>query len=124
MNHMEDIGKKLDRYKDLLDATSPSTYAGRIVISTTDDTEAKIIAHYGGRRWRRLTNFLNGVDETDDDIGKRHGEEYVCLRESNIPPHVHGMERIEESSHVAESTMLAKGVGESPAIIQQTSSGG
>lgn len=36
-----------------------------------------------------MTNFLRGVKEGDPGIGKKLGEEYVCLRESNVPIHTH-----------------------------------
>ena len=58
-------------------------------MSATDDVESKVIANYGGKHWRRITNFLRGVDADDPDIGKKFGEEYVCLRESNVPVHTH-----------------------------------
>ena len=69
-------------------SVKPLTYVGRVVMSTTDDTEQKVIAHYGGKRWMRIENFLRGVD-ADSELGKRLGEEYVCLRESNVPIHTH-----------------------------------
>lgn len=72
-------------------AVKPYTYAGRIVISTTDDTELKVIKNYGGKQWRRVLNFLRGVDETSSDLGKRLGESKVCLRSSHIPNHTHKM---------------------------------
>lgn len=59
---------------------------GRIVVSTTDDIESKVIRHYGGTRWRRLVNFMRGVNE---GAGRRGGESCVCLRESNVPVHTH-----------------------------------
>ena len=64
---------------------------GKIIISTTDDVESKVIKHYGGKRWRRIVNFLRGVNGNDETLGKKFGEEYVCLRESNIPIHTHDM---------------------------------
>lgn len=67
----------------------PLNYPGRIIVSVTDDIESKVIANYGGRRWKRITNFLRGVDGSDPSIGQKIGEEYVCLRESDIPTHTH-----------------------------------
>ena len=64
---------------------------GKIIISTTDDVESKVIKHYGGKRWRRIVNFLRGVNGNDETLGRKFGEEYVCLRESNIPIHTHDM---------------------------------
>ena len=69
----------------------PLTYVGRIIVSTTDDTERKVIGHYGGKAWRRIVNFLNGVEEDDGSLGEKSGEEYVCLRESNVPIHSHNV---------------------------------
>jgi hypothetical protein len=73
-------------------SVKPVTYVGRIIVSTTDDTEKKVVEHYGGKRWRRVENFLRGVGVNDWTIGDKIGEEYVCLREQNIPMHVHQME--------------------------------
>ncbi len=64
-------------------------YAGRIIMSVTDDTEKKVIEHYGGARWRRIPNFLRGVEKDDLAFGEKAGEEYVCLRQSNVPIHTH-----------------------------------
>lgn len=35
-------------------------------------------------------NFLKGVEHNSEEFGNKLGEEYVCLRESNIPVHTHG----------------------------------
>ena len=72
-----------------MESSPPVNYKGRIVVSTTDDTEAKVIEHYGGKKWRRITNFLRGVENHSDECGKKVGEAYVCLRESNVPIHQH-----------------------------------
>ena len=74
-----------------MNSVPPLNYIGRIIISHTDDTEQKVIANYGGKRWRRIENFLRGVGEKDPNniIGQKTGEEYVALRESNIPVHSH-----------------------------------
>lgn len=90
------IVKQLNKIRDLLEelkrlqiSIKPRTYLGRVIISTTDDTEWKVIRHYGGRKWRRIVNFLRGSDTVANVIGRKWGEEYVCLRESNIPLHTH-----------------------------------
>ena len=69
----------------------PLNYVGRIVVSYTDDTEQKVIANYGGKSWRRIENFVRGVrkDDPDNIPGKKLGENYVELRESNVPVHTH-----------------------------------
>ena len=72
-----------------MESSPPVNYKGRIVVSTTDDTEAKVIEHYGGKKWRRIMNFLRGVENHSDECGKKVGEAYVCLRESNVPIHQH-----------------------------------
>lgn len=35
-------------------------------------------------------NFVRGVSSADE-VGKKVGEEFVCLRESNVPVHTHVM---------------------------------
>ena len=86
------IYSKIVQYKEMIKSIKPMNYTGRIIISTTDDIEQKVIKHYGGKRWRRIENFLRGVDGNNLDergFGKKFGEEYVCLRESNVPIHTH-----------------------------------
>ena len=93
---LDRIFQKIELIKDMLKSIKPMNYTGRIIISTTDDVEKKVIEHYGGKRWRRIENFLRGVDgseakwEEEREFGRKLGEEYVCLRESNIPLHTHG----------------------------------
>lgn len=88
----------------------PLNYVGRIIISYTDDTEQKVIANYGGRRWRRIENFLRGVGNNDPDNipGQKMGEEYVELRESNIPIHSHSERLLDESCTTKDCEWLAK----------------
>lgn len=94
----------------------PLTYVGRVVISTTDDIEQKVINHYGGKRWRRIENFLRGVDEAAK-LGRRFGEEYVCLRESNVPIHTHD-ETLEEKSTTQGQDWLQGGIsGKQAAVV-------
>ena len=89
------IDGKLEEIQELLNSVKPRTYVGRIIISTTDDIEAKVIEHYGGTKWRRIINFLRGVtpDSTGSelDVGGKGGESCVCLRESNVPVHTHNV---------------------------------
>lgn len=89
---LERLGKAqedLDLIRKMLSSMKPAAYVGRIIMSTTDDVEAKVIANYGGKRWRRMVNFLRGVAYDDAEMGNKLGEEYVCLRESNVPIHTH-----------------------------------
>ena len=96
----------------------PLNYIGRIIVSYTDDTEQKVIAHYGGKSWRRIENFLRGV--TDDDPenipGQKIGEEYVALRESNVPIHAHS-ETIEEASVTGRQEWSAKDKGGTTRLV-------
>jgi len=90
----------------------PLNYVGRIVISHTDDTEKKVIANYGGKSWRRIENFLRGVDPDDPNNipGRKFGEEYVALRESNIPIHAHSETLLgQPDSQNQEWAAIAKG---------------
>ena len=91
---MEALSARIAELEDMLGARKPAVYAGRVVISTTDATERDVVAHYGGKRWRRIENFLRGVDaesaEEERGFGQKLGEEHVCLRSSNIPIHAHG----------------------------------
>ena len=75
--------------KSLMKSVKPLNYKGRIIVSTTDALEREVIEHYGGKRWRRIMNFLRGVEMNDKDLGRKFGERYVCLRESNVPIHTH-----------------------------------
>ena len=86
-----EIEEKLETAKNLVVSVPPLNYVGRIIVSYTDATEQDVIANYGGKRWRRIENFLRGVEENDvDNIpGRKFGEDYVALRESNIPIHTH-----------------------------------
>ena len=85
------IQSKIKVVFELIRAAKPLTYVGRIIVSTTDDIEMKVIEHYGGKKWRRMVNFLRGVG-SGDSRGRKWGEEYVCLRESNVPLHQHDIQ--------------------------------
>jgi hypothetical protein len=88
---LDEIEAKLELVKELSQSVPPLNYVGRIIISHTDATEQEVVAHYGGKSWRRIENFLRGVsnDDADNIPGRKFGEEYVALRESNIPIHTH-----------------------------------
>ena len=83
------VSDKIKQIREMLTAMKPVVYVGKIIMSTTDDTEEKVISKYGGKRWRMTVNFLRGVSAEDANMGKKLGEEYVCLRESNVPIHTH-----------------------------------
>lgn len=78
-----------------MNGRTPRTYTGRVIISATDDTEQKVIQHYGGKAWRRMTNFLRGVEAGDPELGRKLGEAYVELRQSNVPLHTHDVKKEE-----------------------------
>lgn len=93
LNRLEEANAKIALINELVKSVPPLPYVGKIIISTTDDVETKVIAHYGGKRWRRIVNFLRGVPGNDESLGRKFGEEYVCLRESNIPLHTHDVKK-------------------------------
>lgn len=136
MERLNEIGRKLQILKNLLASMKPIVYVGKIIISTTDNTEDKVIQHYGGVRWRRMLNFLRGVHEEEDDnrlrLGNKWGESYVCLRESNVPIHTHmvtldnghdtGMYRDDKSS--AEYWMEKQKGGSDTRMVNEANSSG
>lgn len=90
VDRMSKLNDRLQLYRQMLISIKPLNYVGRIVMTSTDDTEQKVIKHHGGKKWRRIVNFLRGVGEWSE-LGTKLGEEYVCLRESNIPVHTHAL---------------------------------
>jgi hypothetical protein len=62
---LDAIEEKIEIAEQLCKSVPPLNYIGRIIISYTDDTEQKVIANYGGKRWRRIENFLRGVYNMD-----------------------------------------------------------
>lgn len=59
---LDAIEGKIEIAEQLCKSVPPLNYIGRIIISYTDDTEQKVIANYGGKRWKRIENFLRGVN--------------------------------------------------------------
>ena len=110
LEKLDEIAEKIKTIKELLTAVKPLNYTGRVIISTTDDTEQKVIKHYGGKRWRRITNFLRGVNKGDTSFGAKLGEEYVCLRESNVPIHTHDA-KIQSLDTTASKEWLVRNKG-------------
>lgn len=90
-----ELNEKMNLLLEMMKSMKPRNYIGRIIISTTDDLEQKVINNYGGKHWIRMVNFLRGVDKYNPNdipterIGRKFGEEWVCLRESSIPTHTH-----------------------------------
>lgn len=71
--------------------TSALSHIGMIIHSTTLDTEAKVIAIYGGTQWTKIEGmFLLGADSTYT-IGSTGGEATHKLTTSEIPAHNHGL---------------------------------
>ena len=109
---LAEIQTKIELIKDLVKSMKPLNYAGRIIISVTDDTEQKVIKNYGGKKWKRITNFLRGVrnDDSSKEVGERTGEEYVCLRQSNVPIHSHHV-ALSNPSTTNPAAWMVKGRG-------------
>ena len=115
---LDEIEAKIELAKELATSVPQLNYVGRIIVSYTDDTEQKVIAHYGGKSWRRIENFLRGVtdDDADNIPGRKLGEEYVELRESNVPVHAHS-ETIESASSTGNKDWSAKDKGGSTRLV-------
>lgn len=111
LERMDRISSDIELIKELLISATPANYPGRIIMSVTDDTESKVVANYGGRHWRRITNFLRGVDNHDPELGKKYGEEYVCLRESNVPVHTHVDVMAVQTSERGANTWINRDMG-------------
>ncbi len=121
MDKMETIRSKIESIYDWVSSIKPTSYVGRVVISTKDDTELKVIGNYGGRKWRRVLNFLRGVSDHDPTLGKKLGEEFVCLRESNIPIHTHAY-LAKKGDKISFDRPVDVGVGgESTKVVQTPS---
>lgn len=110
------IGRKIEELEKMSLSIPPITYVGRVVMSLTDDLERKVIEHYGGKRWRRITNFLRGVDGFSPELGRKWGEEYVCLRESNVPIHTHDV-KLDSISDTQHADWIEKDVGGSGTVL-------
>ena len=63
---------------------------GHFIFSKTCDTEAKVIANYGGVHWRRITDKFIGACGTVLSINGG-GSNSVQLSASNIPSHSHSL---------------------------------
>ena len=120
LERLEQIDRDIEYIKQLLVSIQPVTYPGRIIMSATDDLETKVVAHYGGKKWRRIENFLRGVEEDDADVGRRFGEEYVCLRESNIPIHTHTA-RLEGKEQTGGTKWMSRDTGGQSTVIVNAS---
>ena len=69
----------------------PQSHVGMIIHSTTLDTEAKVIAQYGGTTWVKIEGkFLLGTSSSHA-INTTGGAETVTLTLNQIPSHNHGI---------------------------------
>ena len=120
---LDAIEQKMAIAQQLFSSVPPLNYVGRIIVSCTDDTEQKVVANYGGKRWRRIENFLRGVDMNNPNNipGQKLGEEYVELRESNIPIHAHSQTVNTNTTHNQE--WIAKNKGGGAKIVNSPMSG-
>ena len=67
----------------------PQSHVGMIIHSTTLDTEAKVIAQYGGTQWQKLEGVFLLGQSASHAIGTTGGEETHTLTIDEIPPHTH-----------------------------------
>lgn len=81
----EDVASLVDIVKSIQNASFP---VGHFIFSKTCDTEAKVIANYGGVHWRRITDKFIGACGTVLSINGG-GSNSVQLSVSNIPDHSH-----------------------------------
>ena len=109
---MSTVWSKFQEILELIKSVKPPVYVGRVIVSMTDDTEQKVVKNYGGKRWRRLVNFVRGVEKIDGNnvdlnLGKKFGEEYVELRESNVFAHTHDV-KLQDKSTTSNGAWLEK----------------
>ena len=69
----------------------PQSHVGMIIHSTTLDTEAKVIAQYGGTQWRKIEGVFLLGQSASHAIGSTGGSETVTLTTSQIPSHSHSI---------------------------------
>lgn len=69
----------------------PQSHVGMIIHSTTLDTEAKVIAQYGGTQWQKIEGVFLLGQSASHAIGSTGGAETVTLTLSQIPSHNHGV---------------------------------
>lgn len=69
----------------------PQSHVGMIIHSTTLDTEAKVIAQYGGTQWQKIEGVFLLGQSASHAIGSTGGSETVTLTTSQIPSHKHSI---------------------------------
>lgn len=67
----------------------PQSHVGMIIHSTTLDTEAKVIAQYGGTQWQKIEGVFLLGQSASHAAGSTGGEEAHTLTIDEIPPHSH-----------------------------------
>lgn len=67
----------------------PQSYVGMVIHSTTLDTEAKVIAQYGGTAWAAIEGMFLLGSSPAHTVGSTGGEETHTLTIDEIPPHSH-----------------------------------
>lgn len=67
----------------------PQSHVGMIIHSTTLDTEAKVIAQYGGTRWQKIEGVFLLGQSASHAVGSTGGAETVTLTINQIPSHNH-----------------------------------
>ena len=76
------------------DLTALKSHVGMIIQSTTLDTEAKVIAIYGGTTWTKIEGrFLLGASE-DYAVNSTGGEATHTLTIDEMPAHTHNYTRL------------------------------
>lgn len=69
----------------------PQSHVGMIIHSTTLDTEAKVIAQYGGTQWQKIEGVFLLGQSASHAIGTTGGEETHKLTTKEMPSHFHGI---------------------------------
>lgn len=69
----------------------PQSHVGMIIHSTTLDTEAKVIAQYGGTQWQKIEGVFLLGQSASHAVGSTGGEETHTLTVDEIPPHSHSL---------------------------------
>ena len=84
---LTDLGAKITQIN--ADLSAIRSHIGMIVQSTTLDTEAKVIAIYGGTAWSKIEGkFLLG-QSSSHAVNSTGGAETVTLNEAQMPQHRH-----------------------------------
>ena len=84
--------------KLLTNMINTRSHVGMIVMSTSLDTQAKVIAAYGGTTWTKIEGkFLIGADSTYK-VGSTGGSTTHKITESELPSHNHSIPKLSGSA--------------------------